>query len=247
MYISQYPPPDKDNSFCLVVKIRDSGPKGRRFETTHYHINFKGVIIGEKCKKTEQCQNITPNSTCSDGICVCADGFFQIQRINSSSCESDAVDKTDELYVGSPEPPKGRQQQVDPKMIIIMVVLAVMFIGICVALHMFSKARFRNHRTIFNSPHPRLMHIKLGKKKGRRRASHTSLEVPGSRQLSICSQLSPLQSRRSKYTLVSATGNQSIGRYVSVHKDSFSNPPTNRRLEEAVVGDWTKMMKFKGL
>lgn len=60
----------------------------------------------------------------------------------------------------------------------------------------FIRARFRNHRTIFNSPHPRLMHIKLGKKKGRRRASHTSLEAPQSRQLSICSQLSPLQSRR---------------------------------------------------
>ncbi|GBN98324.1 hypothetical protein AVEN_241731-1 [Araneus ventricosus] len=29
--------------------------------------------------------------------------------------------------------------------------------------------------------------------------------------------------------------NQSIGQYVSVHKDSFSPPPTNRRLEEAVV------------
>lgn len=152
--------------------------------------------LGEKCRKSEQCQNATPNSTCSDGICMCASGFFPIQSINSSLCESNEVDKTGEEYVGSPEPPKVRQQQVDPKMIIIMVVLAVMFIGICVALHLFSKARFRNHRTIFNSPHPRLMHIKLGKKKGRRRASHTSLEVPGSRQLSICSQLSPLQSRR---------------------------------------------------
>ncbi|GBN08822.1 hypothetical protein AVEN_267209-1 [Araneus ventricosus] len=30
-------------------------------------------------------------------------------------------------------------------------------------------------------------------------------------------------------------GNQSIGQYLSVHKDSFSNPPTNRRLEEAIV------------
>lgn len=67
-------------------------------------------------------------------------------------------------------------------------------------LYFLFRARFRNHRTIFNSPHPRLMHIKLGKKKGRRRASHTSLEVPGSRQLSICSQLSPLQSRRGKHT-----------------------------------------------
>ncbi|GBM12718.1 hypothetical protein AVEN_228512-1 [Araneus ventricosus] len=40
-------------------------------------------------------------------------------------------------------------------------------------------------------------------------------------------------------------GNQSIGQYLSVHKDSFSNPPTNGHLEEAVVVDWPKMMKFK--
>ncbi|GBL78957.1 hypothetical protein AVEN_48924-1 [Araneus ventricosus] len=42
-------------------------------------------------------------------------------------------------------------------------------------------------------------------------------------------------------------GNQSIDQYLSVHKDSFSNPTTNRRLEEAVVGDWLKMFKFKAL
>ncbi|GBN66414.1 hypothetical protein AVEN_231727-1 [Araneus ventricosus] len=40
-------------------------------------------------------------------------------------------------------------------------------------------------------------------------------------------------------------GNQSIGRYLSAHKDSFSNPSTNRRLEEAVVVDCPKVMKFK--
>ncbi|GBO03394.1 hypothetical protein AVEN_116524-1 [Araneus ventricosus] len=39
--------------------------------------------------------------------------------------------------------------------------------------------------------------------------------------------------------------NQSIGQYLFVHKDSCSNPPTNRRLEEAVVVDWPKMIKFK--
>ncbi|GBO46510.1 hypothetical protein AVEN_257598-1 [Araneus ventricosus] len=33
-------------------------------------------------------------------------------------------------------------------------------------------------------------------------------------------------------------GNQSIVPYLSVPKDSFSNPPTNGRLEEAVVVDW---------
>ncbi|GBO37070.1 hypothetical protein AVEN_74120-1 [Araneus ventricosus] len=38
--------------------------------------------------------------------------------------------------------------------------------------------------------------------------------------------------------------NQSIGQYLSVHKDSS---PTNRRFEEAFVGDCPKMMKFKAL
>lgn len=52
---------------------------------------------------------------------------------------TDAVDATDEDYSGSPSPPKVPQHKVDPKMIIIMVVLAVMFVGICVALHLFSK------------------------------------------------------------------------------------------------------------
>ncbi|GBO41626.1 hypothetical protein AVEN_266254-1 [Araneus ventricosus] len=42
-------------------------------------------------------------------------------------------------------------------------------------------------------------------------------------------------------------GNQSIGQYLSAHKDFFSNPPTDRRLEEVVVSDWSKMMKFKAL
>ncbi|GBL79542.1 hypothetical protein AVEN_18126-1 [Araneus ventricosus] len=42
-------------------------------------------------------------------------------------------------------------------------------------------------------------------------------------------------------------GNQSIGQYLSVLKDSFSNPPTIRCLEEADVGVWPKMMKFKAL
>ncbi|GBM43378.1 hypothetical protein AVEN_186253-1, partial [Araneus ventricosus] len=39
------------------------------------------------------------------------------------------------------------------------------------------------------------------------------------------------------------SGNQSIGQYLSVNKGSLSNLPANRRLEEAVVGDWPKMGK----
>ncbi|GBM66263.1 hypothetical protein AVEN_35541-1 [Araneus ventricosus] len=40
-------------------------------------------------------------------------------------------------------------------------------------------------------------------------------------------------------------GNQSIYQYLPVHKDSSSNLPSNRRLEEAVFGDCPNMMKFK--
>ncbi|GBO37987.1 hypothetical protein AVEN_206096-1, partial [Araneus ventricosus] len=34
--------------------------------------------------------------------------------------------------------------------------------------------------------------------------------------------------------------NQSFDQYLSVHKDSFNNPPTNRRLEEAAVLRWLR-------
>ncbi|GBN69850.1 hypothetical protein AVEN_80126-1 [Araneus ventricosus] len=40
-------------------------------------------------------------------------------------------------------------------------------------------------------------------------------------------------------------GNQPTGQYLSVHKDSFGNPPTYRRLEEAAVGDRPEVMKLK--
>ncbi|GBO30445.1 hypothetical protein AVEN_105152-1 [Araneus ventricosus] len=35
MYISQYPPPKRGNSSCLMVKMLDWGHKGTRSKTTH--------------------------------------------------------------------------------------------------------------------------------------------------------------------------------------------------------------------
>ncbi|GBN60038.1 hypothetical protein AVEN_106963-1 [Araneus ventricosus] len=35
MFISQYPPPDMGNSFCLVVSTLDSNPKCLRFQSTY--------------------------------------------------------------------------------------------------------------------------------------------------------------------------------------------------------------------
>ncbi|GBN95736.1 hypothetical protein AVEN_47647-1 [Araneus ventricosus] len=45
MYMSQYQPPDKGNSFCLVVKMLDSGPKGPRFKSTHCHSGYQFYFV----------------------------------------------------------------------------------------------------------------------------------------------------------------------------------------------------------
>ncbi|KAG8191380.1 hypothetical protein JTE90_006124 [Oedothorax gibbosus] len=105
-----------------------------------------GASVGGPCVHSVQCPG---NSSCEGQSCVCDSGFWA----NASLCAPND---------GS-EVPRGAA--VDQNMVIVLAVLAIMFVGICVALHLFSKARFRNRRTIFNSPHPRLMHIKLGKRK----------------------------------------------------------------------------------
>ncbi|GBN84380.1 hypothetical protein AVEN_271818-1 [Araneus ventricosus] len=55
----------------------------------------------------------------------------------------------------------------------------------------------------------------------------------------------PCECRSETNLTLTCVGNQSIGQYLFVHKDTFSNPPTNKRLEEAIVVDWPKVMKFK--
>ncbi|GFS46724.1 hypothetical protein TNIN_200771 [Trichonephila inaurata madagascariensis] len=71
--------------FCIWKSFADEG---------NSEISLK---LGEKCRRSEQCQNATPNSTCSDGICMCQSGFFPIQSINSSLCESIILTNEQEL------------------------------------------------------------------------------------------------------------------------------------------------------
>jgi len=52
-------------------------------------------------------------------------------------------------------------QYIDPAMIGVLVGMALMFVIICVVLRLFSKARWRENRTIFNTPNPRLMNVSL--------------------------------------------------------------------------------------
>ncbi|ODN02208.1 hypothetical protein Ocin01_04452 [Orchesella cincta] len=49
----------------------------------------------------------------------------------------------------------------DPTMIGVVVGLALMSVTLCVVLRLFAKARFRENRTIFNTPNPRLMNVSL--------------------------------------------------------------------------------------
>ncbi|KAJ8965352.1 hypothetical protein NQ317_012859 [Molorchus minor] len=84
--------------------------------------------------------------------------------------------------------PPRQKYHVDPTMIGILVAMFLMFITICVVLRLFSKARWRENRTIFNTPNPRLMNASLLKENKHlhdRRGSRTSRGI--SRQPSIVS------------------------------------------------------------
>ncbi|XP_022235973.1 uncharacterized protein LOC111083628, partial [Limulus polyphemus] len=86
-------------------------------------------------------------------------------------------------------------------------------------------ARFRNQRTIFNSPHPRLMHIKLGKKRksNSKRSSHISLHVPVSRRPSNYSQPSH-PSPRSMRSVTPSGSQEVLSSPVKEHPESPANP-----------------------
>ncbi|XP_067140880.1 uncharacterized protein [Centruroides vittatus] len=153
---------------------------------------LQGKNLREECVIEEQCRVLNENSTCVDNRCDCIPGYTLFDEVKATTCQLVRVVLTTQTPGERDEDGSGGIK--DKNVLIILVVFALMFIGICVALNMFSRARFRNNRSIFSNPHPRLMHIKLGKQKGHRRGSHASMPG-GSRQPSVCSQLSPLPSR----------------------------------------------------
>ncbi|XP_076341771.1 uncharacterized protein LOC143242294 [Tachypleus tridentatus] len=137
--------------------------------------------LSKSCVSDRECEVNDMHSLCKNGACACRDNFTLFQNVNVSSCISD--DRLDTRGISDEE--WSTSEGIETRtMIPIIVVLGIMFIGMCVALQLFSRARFRNQRTIFNSPHPRLMHIKLGKKRksNSKRSSHLSLHVPVSRR-----------------------------------------------------------------
>ncbi|XP_049842684.1 cell death abnormality protein 1 isoform X3 [Schistocerca gregaria] len=117
--------------------------------TNHINMCGKPAKINETCEFSEQCERTTEKTECRDGRCVC---LFQMGALYKNDGSVECVDIKQ-------EPPS--LQYVDPTMIGVLVGLGLMFIILCVVLHLFSKARWRENRTIFNTPNPRLMNVSL--------------------------------------------------------------------------------------
>ncbi|XP_033229617.1 uncharacterized protein LOC117181159 [Belonocnema kinseyi] len=135
--------------------------------------------VNESCDFNEQCEMKVSQTECRDGRCICIfEKIPVLQDDGSTACIAEVK-----------EPPNLRT--VDPAMIGVLVGMALMFIIICVVLRLFSKARWRENRTIFNTPNARLMNVSLLKDNKllhgqERRGSRASVRGP-SRQPSMVS------------------------------------------------------------
>ncbi|XP_071864249.1 EB domain-containing julius seizure protein isoform X2 [Bombus fervidus] len=150
------------------------------FEATN-HIDKCGhpVNVNESCFFHEQCEARVIQTECRDGRCICI--FEKIPVTQSDGSIVCVAEQKEEPNL----------QYIDPTMIGVLVGMALMFIIICVVLRLFSKARWRENRTIFNTPNARLMNVSLLRENKllhaqERRGSRASVRAP-SRQPSLAS------------------------------------------------------------
>ncbi|XP_044011852.1 uncharacterized protein LOC122854889 isoform X3 [Aphidius gifuensis] len=149
------------------------------FEVTNY-LDKCGhpANVNETCFFTQQCEYRVPQTECRDRRCICR--FEKIPLTRSDGyVECVAEQQADENL-----------RYVNPAMISILVAMALMFIIICVVLRLFSKARYGENRSIFNTPNARLMNVSLLRDNNKllhaqeRRGSKVSQRAP-SRQPSM--------------------------------------------------------------
>lgn len=146
------------------------------------HMDKCGVLVrvNESCSFTEQCEANNFQTECKDGVCVCRFEKLAVMKSDGRiECEVVQTKYTPEKYL-------------DPAMIGILVAMFLMFITICVVLRLFSRARWRENRSIFNTPNPRLMNVSLLKENKHvheRKGSRTSRGP--SRQPSVASLRAP--------------------------------------------------------
>ncbi|XP_064099366.1 uncharacterized protein LOC135210391 [Macrobrachium nipponense] len=224
----------------MKVSVRGSSctTSSGRLIVDNFGLSFnEEAKLDTGCNFDSECDAADQYSYCGpENRCVCKDGYIMEEYPNVGfSC----VTKN----------PSQGPGQVDPAMIGVLVGLALMFVIICVVLRLFSKARFRENRSIFNTPNPRLMNASLFKDskllspaRGERRGSRASVRAP-SRAASVTSVNAATRSpngslakgrRGSAMSAVSATGSAAGGappKTPSPAKDSKSKSETTVAIE----------------
>lgn len=137
--------------------------------TNHIDKCGKPIPVNGSCNFDAQCEAFTVQTKCRDGLCAC---LFEQTAIMKSDGSYECISIKDVPQIGT---------YIDPTMIGILVAMFLMFITICVVLRLFSRARWRENRTIFNTPNPRLMNVSLlreNKLLHERRGSRGSVRGP---------------------------------------------------------------------
>ncbi|XP_012286632.1 uncharacterized protein LOC105703099 isoform X2 [Orussus abietinus] len=167
-----------EGSFCEPRK-RKCYCREELSATNHLDKCGQPANVNESCFFSEQCEAKVSQTECRDGRCICIfEKIPVVQADGAVECLAEAKETPNLQYV-------------DPAMIGVLVGMALMFIIICVVLRLFSKARWRENRTIFNTPNARLMNVSLLKDSKllhgqERRSSRASVRGP-SRQPSMAS------------------------------------------------------------
>ncbi|XP_014369795.2 uncharacterized protein LOC106719847 isoform X2 [Papilio machaon] len=109
----------------------------------------KAAGINESCTFNQQCEAAVIKTTCRNERCVCM--YEMVPEVTVGGA----------IICKSQKQVEESTQTLDPAMIGVLVGMALMFVIICVVLRLFSRARWRENRTIFNTPNPRLMNVSL--------------------------------------------------------------------------------------
>ncbi|KAF9415814.1 hypothetical protein HW555_006641 [Spodoptera exigua] len=129
--------------------------------------------INETCMFNEQCEDVYFKTECRNERCACkfemvpevtVDGSVICTILGHKTLISSCISKKvhfRRIDRSTVKPVEESTRTLDPAMIGVLVGMALMFVIICVVLRLFSRARWRENRTIFNTPNPRLMNVSL--------------------------------------------------------------------------------------
>lgn len=106
-------------------------------------------MLNDSCTVDDECTGSDRNLECRELRCQCI------------STHRPSLYTGGNIFCTSTRLPEGLGTFVDPTMIGVLVGMCLMFIIMCVVLRLFSKARWRENRTIFNTPNPRLANASL--------------------------------------------------------------------------------------